>query len=56
MAFQQLRSDVLGSSAERVGFLRFGHIKFAEAEVAKGDVTGVIQKNVLGFEVAVLHI
>ena len=28
------------------------HVEFTETEVAQGDVSGVVQKNVFGFEVA----
>ena len=53
MPAEDLRREVFRSSAERVGCVRVLHIELAQAEVAQGDVTGVVQQDVLRFEIAV---
>ena len=48
---QNLGSEVLGCTAEGVGLVGVFHVELAETEVAEGDVTSVVQEDILGFQV-----
>ena len=51
LAAKNLRCQILRCPAEGVGLVRVLHVEFAETEVAQGDVTGVVEKDVLGFQI-----
>jgi len=51
IAAKNLRCKILWSSAEGVCLLIILHIELAKAEVTQGDVTGVVKKDILRFQV-----
>ena len=53
LVVQDLRCKVFGSSAEGVGCIRIFHIQLAQTEVTQGDVSCVVEKDVLGLEITV---
>jgi hypothetical protein len=48
---EDLGGEVLRSSAECVCHVVILHVELAQAEITKGDVTRVIEKDVFGLEV-----
>lgn len=48
---QDLRREVLRCTTECVSLLIFLHVEFAQPEITKCDVAGVIEKDILWFEI-----
>lgn len=49
---KDLRRQVLGRPAERVGLVRVLHVELAQSEIAESDVARVVEQNVLRLQVA----
>lgn len=48
---EDLRSKVLGCTTERVGHLRILHVELAQTEIAKCDMAGVVEQDVLRLQI-----
>ena len=51
LAIQDLRRQILGSSAKRVCHIRILHIQLAQSEITEGNMSGIIKKDILRFQV-----
>jgi len=51
LAIQNLRSQVLGCPTERVGHVRILHVQLTQPEITKSDMSGIIEKYILRFQV-----
>ena len=49
LAIQNLWGQVLGGSTEGVRHIRVLHVQLAQSEVTKSDMSGIIEKDILGF-------
>ncbi len=47
LSAQNLWCQILRGTTEGVGRIRVLHVELAQAEVAQGDMTGIVQKDVL---------
>ena len=54
MTVEQFWCQVFGRSTESVGLVGIFHVELAETEVTQRNVTGVVEKNVFRFQIAVI--
>lgn len=52
LAVQDFRGQILGSPAKGVRHIRILHVQLAQSEIAKCDMSGIIEKDVLRFQIA----